>query len=132
MAAKKDLGNIVSVHVIAPAFLQRAVFVAVLSFMFFLAMMFAFYLRQNFLYFLLASAFLVLYLGMMFAWVMQRKSMVEIFDFGIRYKKHVLTWNEIKAVDDSGILSLHAGKPVVLPRSIDKFEVMISNIRQRK
>jgi len=40
---------------------QRAMFIAVLSFLFFLAMMFAFYIRQSLLYFLLATAFLIVY-----------------------------------------------------------------------
>lgn len=131
MAKKKDLGNIINVYAIAPAFVQRAVFIAVLAFMFFLAMMLAFYLRQNIVYFLLASAFLILYIVMMFAWVTQQKNIVEIYDGGLSYKKNVLTWDEIKAIDDEGILSLNIGKPIVLPRSVDKFEMMISNIRQR-
>jgi len=42
--------------------LQRASFVAVLSFLFFLAMMFAYYTRQSALYFLLATAFLIVYI----------------------------------------------------------------------
>lgn len=41
--------------------MQRAAFVAVLSFLFFLAMMFTYYIRQSLLYFLLATAFLVVY-----------------------------------------------------------------------
>ena len=45
----------------SPAQLQRAAFIAVLSFLFFLAMMFTYYLRQSLLYFLLATAFLVVY-----------------------------------------------------------------------
>ena len=130
IAKKKDLGSIISIHAITPAFVQRAVFVAVLAFMFFLAMMLAFYLRQNVVYFLLASAFLVLYIVMMFAWVTQQKNVVEIYDGGISYKKNVLTWKEIKAIDDEGILSLYNGKPIILPRSVDKFEIMISTIRQ--
>lgn len=40
---------------------QRAAFVAVLSFLFFLSMMFAYYIRQSLLYFLLATAFLIVY-----------------------------------------------------------------------
>src|SRR5437773_12397915 len=44
-----------------PAQVQRAVFIAVLSFLFFLAMMIVFYIRQSMLYFLLATAFLIVY-----------------------------------------------------------------------
>jgi hypothetical protein len=45
----------------SPVQLQRAAFIAVLSFLFFLAMMFTYYVRQSLLYFLLATAFLVVY-----------------------------------------------------------------------
>jgi hypothetical protein len=58
---------------IQPAQLQRAVFIAVLSFMFFLAMMFAFYIRQSMLYFLLATAFLILYIVTMISFFKLRR-----------------------------------------------------------
>jgi len=57
----------------APAQLQRAVFIAVLSFLFFLAMMFAYYIRQSAVYFLLATAFLIIYLLTMFSFVRMRR-----------------------------------------------------------
>lgn len=53
--------------------MQRAVFIAVLSFLFFLAMMIAFYIRQSMLYFLLASAFLIVYIFTMIAFLRLRK-----------------------------------------------------------
>lgn len=56
-----------------PAHVQRAVFIAVLSFMFFLAMMFAFYIRQSVLYFLLATAFLIVYIVTMISFVRMRR-----------------------------------------------------------
>jgi hypothetical protein len=52
---------------------QRAAFVAVLSFLFFLGMMFAFYIRQSMVYFLLATAFLIIYLVTMVSFVRLRK-----------------------------------------------------------
>jgi hypothetical protein len=58
----------------SPAQLQRAVFIAVLSFLFFLAMMFTYYIRQSALYFLLASAFLIVYLITMISFVRLRRS----------------------------------------------------------
>ncbi len=57
----------------APAQAQRAAFIAVLSFLFFLAMMFAYYIRQSMLYFLLATAFLIIYFVMMFSFVRLRR-----------------------------------------------------------
>ena len=56
-----------------PAGIQRAVFIAVLSFLFFLAMMVAFYIRQSVLYFLLATAFLIVYIVTMMSLVRLRK-----------------------------------------------------------
>jgi hypothetical protein len=56
-----------------PAQLQRAVFIVVLSFLFFLAMMAMFYIRQSVLYFLLASAFLVIYIITMISFVRMRR-----------------------------------------------------------
>jgi len=53
---------------------QRAVFIAVLSFLFFLAMMSAFYVRQSILYFLLATAFLIVYIITMISFVRLRRS----------------------------------------------------------
>ena len=56
-----------------PAQLQRAAFLAVLSFLFFLVMMFAYYLRGSVLYFLLATAFLIVYIITMISFVKLRK-----------------------------------------------------------
>ena len=53
---------------------QRAVFIAVLSFLFFLVMMIAFYVRQSMLYFLLATAFLIIYIFTMFSFVRLRRT----------------------------------------------------------
>ena len=58
---------------VSPAQVQRAVFIAVLSFMFFLAMMLAFYIRQSMLYFLLATAFLLIYIVTMVSFLRLRK-----------------------------------------------------------
>jgi len=52
---------------------QRAAFIAVLSFLFFLAMMLAFYIRQSVLYFLLATGFLVVYFVTMVSFVRLRR-----------------------------------------------------------
>lgn len=126
----KTLGKLIAVHPIAPALVQRAVFIAALSFMFFLAMMFTFYLRQNILYFLLASAFLVLYLVMMFALVMQRRSTVEVCENGFRTKKQSIRWTDVSSVSDEGVVDLRSGKNVVLARSVVAFEDLITRIRR--
>ena len=59
---------------VSPGQLQRAVFIAVLSFLFFLAMMFAYYIRQSALYFLLGTAFLIVYLVTMLSFVRLRRN----------------------------------------------------------
>ncbi|MFN0276973.1 MAG: hypothetical protein ACKVRN_00060 [Pyrinomonadaceae bacterium] len=62
-------------HAITSGQLQRAVFIAVLSFLFFLAMMFAYYIRQSGLYFLLATAFLIIYIVTMISFIRLRRKM---------------------------------------------------------
>lgn len=58
---------------LSPAHAQRVAFIAVLSFLFFLAMMFAYYIRGSLLYFLLATAFLLVYIFTMISFVRLRK-----------------------------------------------------------
>lgn len=94
-----NLGKLVGVHPTAPIYVQRAVFVAALSLIFFLGMMFAFYLLQSFIYFLLASAFLVIYLITMLGIFTQRQNVLNIYENGISYKKLAARWEEIESVD---------------------------------
>jgi len=130
-AKEKDLGRIVAVYGIAAIHVQRAVFMAVLSFMFFLAMMFAFYILQSALYFLLSTAFLIIYLLTMFSFVMQRKKHFEIFERGFRYKKQNVLWEEITEVDHAGTISLRDGKPITMPKTINEFDTLIALLRAR-
>jgi len=129
--AKKeiDLGRRVSVHVVAPAYVQRAVFMAVLSFMFFMAMMFAFYVRQHILYFFLSTAFLIVYLITMFSWVMQRKANVEVYENGFKYRKSTVLWDEIKDVSDKGEVRVENGKLVTIPGTISDAGKLFASIK---
>ena len=112
--------------------MQRAVFIAVLSFLFFLAMMFAFYLRQDIGYFLLASVFLVIYLLMMFSWVMKRRSVVEIYENGLKYSRHTLRWDEISAVSDDGTIdTADRDKTFSLPKSLNNLQDVVRLIRAK-
>ena len=97
----QSLGKLVSVHPTAPIYMQRAVFIAVLSFVFFLAMMFAFYVLQSLIYFLLSSAFLVIYLVTMFGFLAQRRGVLSIFEHGMTYKKFTSRWEDIESVESS-------------------------------
>lgn len=75
-------------------------------------MLLAFYLRQQILYFILSSAFLVVYLFTMIGWLMQKRNTVKVYDNGIRYRKFAARWEEIASVDElsSGAATIRAGK----------------------
>ena len=128
---ENDLGRLTAVHVIAPVYVQRAVFMAVLSFMFFLAMMFAFYVRQHILYFFLSSAFLIVYLITMFSWVTQRKRNVEVYENGFKYRKNIVLWSEITEVTGKGEIRMENGKTISIPGTLNDSQNLISEIGQR-
>ncbi|MEP6787782.1 MAG: hypothetical protein ABJB40_05080 [Acidobacteriota bacterium] len=128
---EKNLGRPLAVHGIAPAYLQRAVFIVVLSFLFFLAMMFAYYIRQSLVYFLLASAFLVLYVITLFSFVIQKRSPVEVFEQGLKFKKASPYWSEIAGVSDDGAISLTSGKTITLPKTLNGLDALVRHIRQK-
>lgn len=125
----KDLGKLKGVFPISPALAQRAVFVAVLSFMFFMSMMFAFYLLQNIIYFILSSAFLILYLVMMFAWLMQKRSAVELYEKGIVVKKRRLRWTEIVSIDERGEMTLTTNDKLLISTSLYERDLLINHIK---
>lgn len=97
----EKLGKIIVEYGIAPAYLQRAVIVAVLSFFFFLTTMVMFSMWRNFLYFFLSTAFLIVYLVTMFGWLMLRKNVLKIYENGLTYRKFAARWSEIEAVKSS-------------------------------
>ena len=130
----KSLGKLIAVHALAPEHIQRAVFIAVLSFVFFLAMMVVFYIRENVLYFLLASAFLVIYIVTLFSWIVQRRSVVKVYENGVNYKKRTALWSEIESVEDgreTGGVNVRNEKPISLPRTLYQFDSLIATIRRR-
>jgi hypothetical protein len=95
---ERDLGKLQGVYGIAPAFLQRAAIVAVMSFVFFLSMLVVFSYRQSIIYFLLATAFLIVQLFTLFGWVTQKRAELKLFEKGFTYKKHVCRWDEIESM----------------------------------
>ncbi len=127
----KSLGKIVAIHVLAAEHVQRAVFIAVLSFVFFMAMMVVFYVRENLLYFLLASAFLVVYVITLLSWILQRRSVVKVHERGISFKKQTATWDEISGVDDTGTVTLKSQKQIVLPRVLNDLDSVVGRIRSK-
>jgi uncharacterized membrane protein len=129
----KELGRLIAVHPIAPIYVQRAVFIALLSFLFFMGMMLTFYLRQSLMYFLLATAFLLVYLVMMVSWYTQRRSVVHLYEGGFGFKSNVLRWDEIESINDDKqvVISTKDGKRIELPATISEPAAMVRHIRFR-
>ena len=96
---ESQLGKLETTHGIAPAYMMRAVVVAVLSFVFFLLMLVGFYIRQNIGYFLLSTAFLVVYVLTMFGWLAQRRKLLKVYENGFSYKKFAAGWDEIDSIE---------------------------------
>src|SRR5437868_2039547 len=94
---QKDLGAIISVHGTSGVFLQRAAIVAILSFFFFMSMLVVFYVRQQIVYFILSTAFLIVYIFTMIGWVMQKRNSVSIYEHGIGHRSFVPAWDEIQS-----------------------------------
>lgn len=92
------LGKLESVHGVSPVYLQRAIIVIVLSFIFFLAMLIAFTLRQQVGYFLLATAFLIVKLFTLFGFMSQRKKVVLLYENGLVLGKQICFYDEIKEI----------------------------------
>ena len=130
--SRKDLGAIVSVHGTSAVFLQRAAIVTVLSFFFFMAMLVVFYVRQQVVYFVLSTAFLIVYIFTMIGWVMQKRNTVSIYENGIVYRKFASTWDHVKTVNadsKSGITIVREnGESTTIPTSVadlDRIAVLI-------
>ncbi len=125
-ANSNDLGRLIAVYGVSPLSLQRAVIVAVLSFLFFLAMMFAFYIRQTFLYFLLATAFLIVYLVMMVSIFSMRRAVVKIFEKGFEFKKQVLGWSDIASVRSNNAIVIETinGEIIGLPATLTDVDAL--------
>ena len=129
----ENLGRIVTIHGVQPAYLQRAVFVVVLSFLFFLGTMVIFYLQQGFIYFILSTAFLVIYLVTMTSWVLQRRNVVKLYENGIEYRKHSCLWNEIESISagDANTVEVttKAGGNFTIPNTISGLDQIVRTIR---
>jgi hypothetical protein len=94
----QNLGKLESVHGISPVYLQRALIVIVLSFIFFMVMLIAFSLRQQIGYFLLATAFLIVKLFTLFGFMSQRKKAVILYENGLVLGKQVCRYDEVKEI----------------------------------
>jgi hypothetical protein len=139
--SSKNLGKPVSIHGVSPAHLQRAAIIAVLSFVFFLAMVAIFSFRRQIGYFILASAFLVVEIFTLVGFFTSRRTVLEIFDNGLRYKKKQYLWDEVESVtpytDGSGIeVFLKSADKITLPATLHELKpaqgVISSALDRRK
>lgn len=94
-----QLGKLEGVYGVSPIYLQRALIIIALSFIFFLAMLVAFSIREQIGYFILATVFLVIKLVMLFGWIMNRKKEVKLYEKGLIIGKQTLRYDEIKTVE---------------------------------
>jgi hypothetical protein len=92
------LGKLVAVHSTSPAFLQRAAIVAALSFLFFLVALIFYLVWQSFLYFVLASGFLIVQVFTMIGWWLQRRNNVRLYENGMTHKKDTVFWADVTGV----------------------------------
>jgi hypothetical protein len=128
---KEHLGKLVSVHGMAPAQMQRAVFIVILSFVFFLLMMFAYYVRQNIGYFLLSSAFLLIYLVTLVSFVMHRRNVVTVHENGFSYKGRDAVWGDIASIDRDGKVTFGDHRSITLPKMVVDSDLLIDTIRSQ-
>ena len=132
MPDKTSLGRLIAVHPISPAYLQRAVILAALALTFFFGMMFAFYLLQNFVYFLLASAFLMIYLATMASFFTARKKSVEVHEKGLRIGRESILWGDIDGVSEDGeITSKTTRKVTAIASSIVRRAELLIYVKTR-
>ncbi|MEO6333453.1 MAG: hypothetical protein ABIO91_00585 [Pyrinomonadaceae bacterium] len=133
MTQRRDLGPLISVHGTSPAFLQRAAIIAVVSFFFFMAMLLVFYLRQQIVYFVLSTAFLIVYVFTLIGWVMQKRNIVSIYEDGVTYRKFSARWDEMQSVraarQDGISLTRNDGLSVTIPKTIANFAQIAASIR---
>ena len=137
------LGKLESVHGTSPVYLQRALIVIILTFIFFMAMLIAFSLRQQIGYFVLATAFLIVNLFMLFGWMMQRKKVVILYENGFVLGKQVCMYEEIKQIylkqtsrrlggekNECEITKIN-GQKIVLPEAIDNVHGIMEKIDEK-
>ena len=100
---------------------------------------FRFCSTQQIGYFILSTAFLVVYLFTLISWVLQKRNVLSIYENGISYGKFRGTWDEIESgtivEEDSSRRHLelvrNKKEKVMIPSSIKDFERIVSVVRAR-
>lgn len=131
-----DLGNFISRHGTSPRSLQRSAVVAVVAFFFFLVMMAAFYARQWFVYFLLATAFLIVNLFTLVGIWLQKRNNVRLYENGLIYKKDIVLWDDLVRLRldaKAGLtLELADGRTLIIPAVIEGLPRIAEHINSRR
>ena len=98
-------------------------------------MMFLVYFRGHFGYFLLSTAFLVVFIFTAIGWWMQRRNVVEVFDRGLAFKKLVAAWDQITDLEraQDGALKLTTANKgtITIPKTLDALDRLEYYIRGR-
>jgi hypothetical protein len=132
---KVELGRLISTYLTAPAFIQRAAIIAIVSFLFFLAMLLMFSARGQMLYLVLAAAFLVVNVFTLIGFVMQRRNEVKVFENGIAYRGSQVEWEDLVSaeIDLSGQLKLQTRQEstIVIPKTIANIGKLDEYIRHQ-
>lgn len=139
----RQLGNLESIHGISPVYLQRALILIILSFIFFLAMLIAFSIRQQIGYFILATAFLMVKLFTLFGWMMQRRKTVLLYQNGLVLGKQICLYRDIEAIRLKQISRMLGsekteceiiktnGERIVLPEAIQDIHGIIDKVEEK-
>lgn len=135
------LGKNLSIHALPPALVQRAAIIALLSFIFFLLMMVFFSIRQNFVYFLLATAFFIVEIFTLLGLFVHRRNVLKVFENGLCYKKQCIGYEEIDSatLDDKGLTVMLIEDPnkimksdrIVIPNTLQHLDVAARLIEDR-
>jgi hypothetical protein len=130
-----DLGKLIAIHSTSPVFLQRAMIVAALSFVFFLLTLIFYFIWQSFMDFVLSTGFLIVQIFTMIGWWMQKRNSVDIYYHGIAFGRRTLRWDEIEGVerqsDSSLAVTPTSGDAINLPASIHGLDRVEAFIRSR-
>lgn len=129
-----NLGGLIAVHTTAPASIQRAAIVAILSFLFFLGMLVGFVLRQHFIYLILAAAFFVVNIFTLIGFMLQRRNTVRVYENGLVFRRSTIEWISINSflILDNGELLIEKfnGDKIPIPASIDRLDQLTLLIKQ--
>jgi hypothetical protein len=132
---KVELGRLINTYLTAPAFIQRAAIIAIVSFLFFLAMLAVFTTRGQMIYLVLAAAFFVVNIFTLTGFVMQRRNEVKVFENGLAYRGDQVEWRDLVSteIDPSGQLNLQTRQQskIVIPKSIANIGKLDEYIRHQ-